>query len=734
MTRLTRLIALGALVLMACPVTTISAPSNLSSFTVQFEGVFITAADGGVRAPLSVSNACQRRYDGGVPDDVRGTADCRYVIPPGPIEFDLTARALDRMGQVVPDFNGPVAFKVVPGQLAPGLRGRWAQFEGGELQATVKSVHQYGQVRVWVQDAPPELTYECGSVSDAGDLPTEPAIRSYASGLSQTIYFEDQTLQSLQSPSVADNRSSPFVGEFVTIGKNPESGERLLQNCVNDPLRNGQQSLMVVTGIDPSGFFVTDLTACRLVESPGARTQEPLEPCMVSLPDGGMAPIETTAETTGLCRISRNACGRTSNSCARYLPGTFGSMFVYNYNYPDGLNLGDLLFTVSGAVQEFTSTTQMVFPGWTIAESVRLLPPEQWGKWLDFVPPVEINARVCGLDDASSPFVTDVLCGMSSSNLKMESLESALVKLRGVSMPDRFTNCDFNGDGTVPFFCNRTAREQGLTVYSWGSCGDFGTTSVTTCGDSSTAPVSESANDIAERTCAQDCVLTRGEKADLGVCSESSTFTGFGQYVVEMAPAGPAFANLDSSLSKRMTTVVVPVATDGGVAPSVQSTGWVVDTTRGYEAGASVAIVCDVPVHHRMGHSPVVAEATDAVLPAKHVLKSRLTEAQDAIAFRAVDSAGTCSISFNPHMRINLLTKDAVPELSVDCSIDDANAARAQQCRNLRGATFDVVGHLRQVQPARPRWIVIPRAPDDLCCYPGPGLECPTPIKPCAVK
>ena len=76
-------------------------------------------------------------------------------------------------------------------------------------------------------------------------------------------------------------------------------------------------------------------------------------------------------------------------------------------------------------------------------------------------------------------------------------------------------------------------------------------------------------------------------------------------------------------------------------------------------------------------------------------------------------------------LSFNLLTKDAIPELSIDCSPTDPNADKAQQCRDLRGATFDVIGHLRQVQPARPRWVVIPRDPDDVCCYPGPGLECP---------
>jgi len=711
-----------AFALSACSVTTIKAPADLSSFAVQPAGVFVSLGDSGIRAPLGVSSGCRARYDAGVvPNELRGTAECRYIIPRGQIEIDLTAQALDRGGRVISGFNGPVAFRVLPGDLAPVMRGRWASFENGELHATVKAIHQYGEVRVWVEDAPPEVTFDGGFVAGPENLPVEPAVRTYASGLSPTLYFEDQTLQSLQLPDGTDNRSSPFVGEFVAVGRNPESGSRLLQNCADDPTRNGVQSLMVITGVDPSGFFVTDLTACRLVEAPNStiRTPEPPEPCLASQPDGGTAPIEETTETTGTCRISRRACAKNGTSCRPYMPGTFGSMFVYNFNYPDGLNLGDLLFTVSGSVQEFTSTSQMVFPGWTIAESVRLLPPDQWNKWLNFVPPVEINGRLCGLDNIASPFVTDVLCGMSTSNLKLESLESTLVKIRGVSMPDRLSNCDFDGNATVPFFCNRSERgEQGTTIYSWGNC------------DFNTVPAPEAPNDAAERTCLQNCVLTRGEKADLGVCTEASTFNGFGQFVVELGAAGPRYANLDDSLPNRITKVPVTIA-DGGVPSSVRSTGWVIDPTRGYEERASIVVACDVPVHYRLGDDSVVAVSTDERLAAKQVLKVRLATGQSAIAFQAAEGAGQCNISINNHMRLNVITKDALPELTIDCSVDDANAERATQCRSLRGATYDMVGHLRQVQPARPRWMVIPRDPDDVCCYPAAGLKCPRPVKPC---
>jgi hypothetical protein len=68
----------------------------------------------------------------------------------------------------------------------------------------------------------------------------------------------------------------------------------------------------------------------------------------------------------------------------------------------------------------------------------------------------------------------------------------------------------------------------------------------------------------------------------------------------------------------------------------------------------------------------------------------------------------------------------------VDCREDDPNEERATQCRYLHAATFDITGHLRQVSAARPRWMVLPRDLDDLCCHPGPDMQCPAPIRPCA--
>ena len=113
------------------------------------------------------------------------------------------------------------------------------------------------------------------------------------------------------------------------------------------------------------------------------------------------------------------------------------------------------------------------------------------------------------------------------------------------------------------------------------------------------------------------------------------------------------------------------------------------------------------------------------------IARYSFTGTDSSIAFQATTAQATCTVGLNARTRINLITKDAIPELEPDCDEADPDEARATQCKNLRGAEFNIIGHLRQAQPARPRWIVIPRYVDDVCCYPGPGLECPHPIKPC---
>jgi len=662
---------------------------EVSSFKVEVRGAY-SLGTANRRTPLLVVSSCAARHGSqeAVPAAERGTESCRYAIPKGVVEIDLAITALDRKSNTLTSFNGPVSFRVVPGDLGSDYGKRWTTLVDGEGTGTVAVKHLYGDVRVWVQDEYPQVDYVDGGIrppTDGGvdggpDLPPlDSGTNSFATGLANPLYFEEPTLARMQEPeNLTDSRGSPFAGQFLTVGRPPESGAPLIQSCPpgfdpRDPTKkdpnDGKLVTMVVTGTDPGGFFVTDLTACKAREVTGSGTNV------------------RTPEPSG------------------FLPGTYGSIYIYNYSFPEGLYPGDLLWAISGSVQDFAATTQLTFPSWVIRERVRELPPTEWEKYLRLVPVPELNMRHCGMDNVVTPFVTDSLCGYSYGNMKMESLESALVKLRRVRMPQVFRNCDANGNNTVPFFC----PAQGGGAF-------------TTCfEDSPNDP------DVPERQCAINCIVGLGEYAGK-ICAERTQYTGFGQFVVEMTGPGPREAGLDDTLERRTQVINVSL---------LESRATTTALTTGVNGPAQVRVWCDTPVRVRFGPTGVRATIDDAPLAAGVLMERTLVGTEQHVAVLAdgdVAGRGQCHVSLNSRTRINVVTRDAVPDLQVDCDEADANADRARQCRLLRAATFNITGHLRQVSAARPRWIVYPRDVDDLCCFPGPEGECPRPIQRCAAE
>ncbi|AKQ67462.1 putative lipoprotein [Myxococcus hansupus] len=651
-----RLLFLSALAAAGCYTQETPQPDGVASFQVTLAGIYT----GGTRTPLPVVNECATAHGGQalVPLEVRGTADCRLALPRTPVDFDVEILALDAKGQPMESFNGPVSFRTVPGNLMGEYRYRWTQLTNGRGTGTVRSGQLYGDTHVWVQDEAPQVDYANGQVVP-GELPVEPATRTNSTGLSRLMKFEEPTIATVQVPQNSDQLTA-YAGTYMRIGRNPEAGPPLLQNCPEGDPNDKQPVTLLVTGTDPGGFFVTDLTACRVREDsvPGANIQ-------TGEPDG-------------------------------YYPGRFNSIYIYNYSFPEGLDPGDLLWSVSGSVQEFTATTQLTFPAWSVRERVRLLPQTEWTKYLDMAPPVEINGRLCGY--SNSLYMTDPLCGYSYGNYKMESLESSLVKLTRVKFPTVFHNCDTNGNGSVPFFCPNTRAG------TWGSCGT----------DNPNDP------DIQERQCNIDCTLGIGQFAGVH-CSERNTYNGFGQFTVEMNPSGPASAGLDESVPNRIQTFTVNVNADPTVVNWAQSDA--------FSRDQRVNVACDKPANVRFG-----ATGTPVALAANTPLQHTMGAGQ-GIVYASVqnreDGTLTCKVAADARTRVNLVTKDAIPDLVPDCREDDPNAQAAQQCRYLHAASFDVVGHLRQVSAARPRWNLLPRDLDDICCYPGPGMECPQPIRNC---
>ena len=115
------------------------------------------------------------------------------------------------------DFNNNYArsnsFRVTPELVNGGaFTHRFAQATAGVVNATIRTQHQYGSTRIWAEDAPPTPLYNDGGIVPG--LPVEPAERTYATGLSPLIYFEEPTIAKVQIPDGFDNRSSPLVGSL----------------------------------------------------------------------------------------------------------------------------------------------------------------------------------------------------------------------------------------------------------------------------------------------------------------------------------------------------------------------------------------------------------------------------------------------------------------------------------------------------------------------------------------
>src|SRR5690606_18868917 len=161
--------------------------------------------------------------------------------------------------------------------------------------------------------------------------------------------------------------------------------------------------------------------------------------------------------------------------------------------------------------------------------------------------------------------------------------------------------------------------------------------------------------------------------------------------------------------------------------------GTAATAARNLDAGLEAVVWCNQDVHYAFG-TGAAATTADPILPAGQRLDHKVAGANGTLSIlgtgEAADNA-RCTDAQIPRTHIIVITRDSVPDLEPDCEPNDADAERATQGRAIRGATFDIVGHLKHIQPASPRWGVIPRDANDICCHPGPGLECPRPIKTC---
>ncbi|MFN7130702.1 MAG: hypothetical protein ACK4N5_01385 [Myxococcales bacterium] len=358
------------------------------------------------------------KVTGQKPEAMGDHQDRPIPFPSGTVDFDVEVVALDTNGERLDTYDQEVSFRVTPGHVldvrtnGKTTGNRMLKLEKGFGRGTLTAEKVFGRTVVWVHDSPPppsfkfaadynedvEPTPDAGTGNDGGpDTASDAPDRTYAAGVSAPVFFKDPSIADVQRITIGesfgnpawDNKTSPLVGNFLTIERPPPAGD------------------MIVTGIGAEGFYVTDLKA---------------EPFHYDVRGSSVKAV-----------------------------GNFASIFVYSYSYPDGLFLGDRVKTISGTVQEFSGHTQLVFPSWVRVEATPRPQDIPAPVLFDFSETGAAGYRLCKANP-SRPTQLDILCGYSNNNVEMETVESSLVKIINARPSNDFVNCDSNGNAQVPPF------------------------------------------------------------------------------------------------------------------------------------------------------------------------------------------------------------------------------------------------------------------------------------------
>ncbi len=331
-----------------------------------------------------------------------GSVDCPRPFPSesAPTAVHLKATALNRDGQPIP-WEGAAFVDTRPGEFADvGPAGVQLYF-GGEESAEVDLalIHAFGATRMWVED--------CGSSTAAG---------SYASGVSLPIHFELPRIDQVNATS--DNTTSPLrprPSNICAISGDPRYG-----------LAADDEGTLELVGHSYGGVVNAP--------PPGIGTFLSFTGCSRDQYDERLAAGENCERgplvVTGIGNQGFYLTDVNPNSVAL----GFNSIFAFNFNYPEGLQVGDLLTTLRGAPVEFAGTTQVRNPVWT---------RDGEGRGLDLLPsPIPLqpdlyrdNLRTFGRN--------------RNEAMDLERLESAVICVDNVAPASLQVSCDVNQSGSI---------------------------------------------------------------------------------------------------------------------------------------------------------------------------------------------------------------------------------------------------------------------------------------------
>lgn len=378
-------IAAGLALLAACVVKRPKAPEGVRSFRVE-----VVSVD-----PFTKPSGCEDASD-------LGSARCPrpFATPESPLRLRLRATALDAQGNPMTDWVGMAQLDARPGRFADvGAGGLSARFTAGVAEVDVGLYHAYGPTRLWVED--------CGSSADPG---------TFATGVTPEIWFEQPRVHELNATT--DNTTSPLVPRFsnvCAIGGDPRFGLGVNENGEVDYV--GYSHGRKVNAPPPAMGNYVELSGCdgaahdTAVASGTSCARGPLIVTGVGNEGFYFTDLHPDAMANG-----------------------FNHMYAFNFNYPDDLQVGDLLLWVRGSPVEFAGSTQLSNPTWK---------RDPRGRRLELLPkPVKI-------DPAAYQAALRTYGRNREELLDLEKLEGAIVCMDNLAPAAMMRDCDVNASGNI---------------------------------------------------------------------------------------------------------------------------------------------------------------------------------------------------------------------------------------------------------------------------------------------
>ncbi len=338
-----------------------------------------------------------------------GTAACPRPFPEvdAPVTVHLHITAVDRDGHWMQDFAGNALVDVRPGRLANvGPGGLYATFTGGVADVEVQLILTYGPTRVWIE--------QCTAGGEEG---------TYATGVSEPIIFDKPRLDQLNVTT--NNRKSPMephATNTCAISGDPRYGIGFDEE--GEAAFVGYSHGRSVDAPPPAIGTYVEVVGCSRAEYVAAKAA-----------GGGCnkGPLVVTG-------IGNEGFYVTDLNDVAQARG-FNHLYAFNFNYPDDLEVGDVVLSLRGTPVDFAGSTQIGNPSWTKDDGPKepsLLPA-----------PVKIDPAVY------ANMLTRETCSLRSfggnreTQLDLEKLEGALVCVDHIVLPAYFSNCDYNASGSI---------------------------------------------------------------------------------------------------------------------------------------------------------------------------------------------------------------------------------------------------------------------------------------------